>query len=167
MKTIGIVGCSGFMGNAVCCGMKHAFEIIGYDKKDPTCIHHIGHGIDQGIGDSNPYFLMLEKVDGPIFICVPTPMNADGGSNINIVTKACKEIDEAAELLKKRATLIIKSTVPPGTTEKINEKLKNSVVVFNPEFLREATAIEDFKNQDRIIIGGPHEGTAIVNKCIN
>ena len=54
----------------------------------------------------------------------------------------------------KSKILIIKSTVPPGTTLKLNKSLKTKNILFNPEFLTEANFIEDFKNQNRIIIGG-------------
>jgi len=47
--------------------------------------------------------------------------------------------------------------VPPGTTERIQEKHKDMFLVFNPEFLTEANAVEDFKNQNRIILGGDNE----------
>ena len=50
--------------------------------------------------------------------------------------------------------IVVKSTVPPGTTEKWNKMYKNISIVFNPEFLTEANSIEDFKNQNRIIVGG-------------
>jgi UDPglucose 6-dehydrogenase len=51
--------------------------------------------------------------------------------------------------------VVIKSTVPPGTTQNLQEKTGDYCnVVFNPEFLTEANHIEDFKNQKRIILGG-------------
>jgi len=60
--------------------------------------------------------------------------------------------------------VVIKSTIPPGTTEKLNEECKHIQVVFNPEFLTEANFIEDFKNQSRIIIGGPRPASTKVRQ---
>jgi UDPglucose 6-dehydrogenase len=57
-------------------------------------------------------------------------------------------------LNKKDFIVIIKSTIPPGTTERLNTLNKNINIVFNPEFLTEANAVEDYKNQNRIVIGG-------------
>lgn len=158
MKTIGLVG-RGFVGNAVLKGMEHAFKVAYYDK----------HKKDK-FADSNPYCSNLGEVlkfaDGPIFLCLPTPMNKDGSADISIVEEVVENINLMSVLAqsKRKATLIIKSTVPPGTTEMLNNKYNFVECVFNPEFLREATAVEDFKNQDRIIIGGPHKAVSRVKQ---
>ena len=55
--------------------------------------------------------------------------------------------------------MAIKSTIPPGTTNRLNKECKNISVIFNPEFLTEANFIDDFKNQNRIIIGGERPST--------
>ena len=154
MKTIGLVGV-GFVGNAVLKGMEHAFDVAYYDKynrdKRP---------------DSNTYCCELKdvvkSVDGPIFLCLPTPMTKDGSADISIVEQVVEEINYMRP--SRKPVLIIKSTVPPGTTEYLNKKYDKIDCVFNPEFLREATAVEDFKNQDRIIIGGPHKAVSRVKQ---
>ena len=89
-----------------------------------------------------------------IFVCLPTPMNSDGSCNLNIVESVIKELNIIGEYL-----VVIKSTIPPGTTEKFNDKYKNIDIVFNPEFLTEANAVDDFENQTRIILGGSKKGT--------
>ena len=53
--------------------------------------------------------------------------------------------------------MVIKSTVPPRTCEQLNNKFLSVSIVFNPEFLTEKNPVEDFKNQDRIILGGNTE----------
>ena len=63
-------------------------------------------------------------------------------------------------------TIVVKSTIPPGTTAKWNSLFTNIQIVFNPEFLTEANSIEDFKNQNRIIIGGPRPATTKVKRDI-
>jgi UDPglucose 6-dehydrogenase len=54
--------------------------------------------------------------------------------------------------------------VPPGTTKKWNKMFEDMDVVFNPEFLTEANSINDFKNQNRIIIGGPKKAASKVRR---
>ena len=133
---IGIIG-QGFVGTAVREGLKQHYDIHTYDLKEKCTCESI-----------------LELVDESdvIFVCVPTPMKKDGSCDISIVEGV---IDEIEDVDISGKIVVIKSTVPPGTTERLNKKYKNISVVFNPEFLTEANFIEDFKNQDRIIIGGP------------
>ena len=183
MKSIGVIG-QGFVGGALSEGMKHVFNVYSYDIKNPFEIKEteLGSGnvsmitlpyytassedtieIKQGkslLYVNNPYRKIAQIVDGPIFLCVPTPMNSDGSCNTSIVEKIVEEFDS----LKMDLVLVVKSTVIPGTVEKLNEKYKNVQICFNPEFLTEANAVEDFKNQDRIIIGGPRPATNIVKQ---
>tara|TARA_R110000824_G_scaffold255131_5_gene444094 strand:+ start:48 stop:710 length:663 start_codon:yes stop_codon:yes gene_type:complete len=85
-------------------------------------------------------------------------MKSDGSCSIAIVESVIGEINE----LSDNHIVVLKSTVPPGTTEGLNRKFGRVSVVFNPEFLTEANFIEDFKNQDRIIVGGPRPASTIV-----
>lgn len=134
MKTIGVVG-QGFVGKAVNEGMRSYYSVETYDKfKDSTC-------------DSIQELCEKTKI---IFVCVPTPMNSDGVCNTDIVKNVILEVDRYS----KGHICVIKSTVPPGTTEQINSLCCDVKTVFNPEFLTEANYLEDFKNQNRIIIGG-------------
>ncbi len=139
---VGIIGL-GYVGTALREGFKLTHHIETYDlRKDlSTCV-----SVNE----------LLKKTD-ILFICVPTPMNEDGSSNIDIVKNTIKEISLSKNVKEK--ILIIKSTVPPGTTESLNKKYNNLEIVFNPEFLTEANFIEDFKNQNRIILGGPRPAT--------
>jgi len=86
-----------------------------------------------------------------IFVCLPTPMNLNGSCNFSIVEDVVKDINQYTNNNK---VVAIKSTIPPGTTADLDKKYKNINIVFNPEFLTEANFIDDFKNQNRIIIGG-------------
>ena len=137
---IGIIG-QGFVGTAVKEGLKKFHEIDTFDldetKRDVDYIEDI---IDR---------------NNIIFVCLPTPMKKDGSCDISIVENTVMELDNLALTRQcSNRIVVIKSTIPPGTTEKLNEECKHIQVVFNPEFLTEANFIEDFKNQDRIIIGG-------------
>jgi UDPglucose 6-dehydrogenase len=88
-----------------------------------------------------------------VFVAVGTP-TIDGQAYLKPLFEAC---ERAAELMKPNSIMVIKSTVPIGTTRKIKEALyldKRGVsIVSNPEFLREGSAFEDFLNPDRIVVG--------------
>ncbi len=95
-----------------------------------------------------------------IFVAVGTPPAPEGGYNLTMLFDAVEQIIKAANEPK---TIVIKSTVPPGTGEKVAAQAATAPhrleVVNNPEFLREGTAIHDFMNPDRIVFGaGTAEG---------
>lgn len=141
MKTIGIIG-QGFVGTAVNEGLAKHYNIETYDiAKDSTC-------------DSLEELYSKSTI---IFLCLPTPMERDGSCHLGIIEPVLKELNELGKTI-----VVVKSTIPPGTTEKWNKKHKNIDIVFNPEFLTEANSIEDFKNQNRIIVGGPRPATTKV-----
>jgi UDPglucose 6-dehydrogenase len=87
------------------------------------------------------------------FVAVPTPMRKDGSADLRIVESV---LDQLASVPGDRIA-VVKSTVPPGSTELWNKKYESTGlrVVFNPEFLTEANALSDFMNQNRIVLGGP------------
>ena len=89
-----------------------------------------------------------------VFICVQTPNNLETNS---VDTKFLESaINEVNNLDNRDLIITIKSTIPPYEIEKICNKvgLDKDSLTFNPEFLREGTAIDDFFNPDRIVIGG-------------
>jgi UDPglucose 6-dehydrogenase len=141
--TLGIIG-QGFVGTAVREGLKDFFNIETYDiAKESTC-------------DS---LETLVKKANTIFLCLPTPMDKNGTCHLGIIEPVLKELNELG-----KKTIVVKSTIPPGTTEKWNKKYSNIDIVFNPEFLTEANSINDFKNQNRIIIGGPKNAASRVRR---
>lgn len=81
-----------------------------------------------------------------IFICVPTPRMPDGSAGLSAVESAFGGI-------KGEKIVVIKSTVPPGTTERLQKQYPQHKVLFNPEFLTERKAWEDFIKPDRQIVG--------------
>lgn len=89
-----------------------------------------------------------------IFIAVGTPSTPDGSANLSYVFDA---VNELADYIIDDAVLVVKSTVPVGTTNKIKQILskkgKANSVAFNPEFLKEGDAINDFMHPDRVILG--------------
>jgi len=145
---IGIVG-QGYVGTAIKVGFESYYSLETYDKFDEsksTC------DLGKLVEDCNV-----------IFVCVPTPMDKDGSCHTGIVEEVVNEINQLSLAFNQHSSksriVVIKSTVPPGTTERINKNCKAISVIFNPEFLTEANFIDDFKNQTRIILGGTRKGT--------
>jgi UDPglucose 6-dehydrogenase len=97
------------------------------------------------------------------FITVGTPSQSDGSVDLKFVEEASKEIGEALKEKGNSHLIVVKSTVPPGTTEKLvktniekqSEKIcgKHFSLCFNPEFLREGNAVYDTLHPDYIVIG--------------
>ena len=92
-----------------------------------------------------------------IFIAVGTPTSLEGdNADLSQIYSCAKEISES---LRDESIIIVKSTVPVGTCDRIEEIIseknptKKFEVVSNPEFLREGSAISDFENPDRIVVG--------------
>ena len=123
----------GWVGTAVESGFQPIAEIRCHDKYRDT------ESLNSVVNNSDILFLAL-----------PTPMAEDGSCDISIVEEVSAKIDKVA---KKRKTIVIKSTVPPGTTKMLSEKYKKHAWAFNPEFLTQANFINDFLEQDRIILG--------------
>ncbi len=97
-----------------------------------------------------------EAVDGAsvVFIALPTPSDEGGAVDTSILDRA---VADMAASLPAGSILAIKSTVPVGTARRISQMPaiaeRDVRVVSNPEFLREGSAVEDFKKPDRIVIG--------------
>jgi len=132
---IGIIG-QGFVGNAVYQKFKNYYRVLTYDKY--TSNHN---STLENLIENSQY----------IFVCLPTPMNTDGSCNTDIIEEV---LDQVNTITEENKVIIIKSTVIPKTTERLNQKYEFLNIVFNPEFLTERNAVEDYNNQSRIILGG-------------
>tara|TARA_Y100001963_G_scaffold154160_1_gene242350 strand:+ start:1004 stop:1864 length:861 start_codon:yes stop_codon:yes gene_type:complete len=144
MQRIGVVG-NGFVGNAIANGFKKTkLEVFVYDIDDSISTH------------SYDDVLSCEYV----FVCLPTPMtHMEGGEcNLSFIEKFFQGIE------KSDSIFIIKSTVPIGTTRRLQEKYTNLKIVHNPEFLTAANAEYDFLHSDRHVIGGDGESLKSVEK---
>jgi UDPglucose 6-dehydrogenase len=90
-------------------------------------------------------------------------MKKSGECDLGILASALNEISECVKALNKHGYIVvIKSTIPPGSTNTLNSIYQDLDIVFNPEFLTEANANEDYKNQNRIIVGGERPGSTRV-----
>jgi UDPglucose 6-dehydrogenase len=136
---VGIIGC-GFVGSSLREGLKDSNEINVFDKYNTelSTVSNLQELVD---------------VSDIIFVCLPTPMKKTGECDTTLVEETVHSV--AGMSGDTRKVVVIKSTVPPGTTKRLQQSTKgNCSVIFNPEFLTEANHIEDFKNQKRIILGG-------------
>jgi UDPglucose 6-dehydrogenase len=94
-----------------------------------------------------------------MFLCVPTPMGVGGIADLAAVEAV---IEETRDALPAGCVVVNKSTVPVGTSVRTAELLERDdvEVVSNPEFLREGTAVHDFLNPDRIVVGSNQQDAA-------
>jgi len=96
-----------------------------------------------------------------VFLAVGTPPRPDGTVDMSYLESAGKEVCDALAAADGReiVTIVVKSTVPAGTNRRLHAMLRAQanaqvLVVSNPEFLREGSAVKDFLEPDRIVIGG-------------
>lgn len=178
MKII-VVG-AGFVGlthAAVCSEYGH--EVYAYDTdqtrlaayrsadrerieqyvNEPGLVSIIAENLDRYLFFINDLADVVEGADA-IFLCLPTPPNRDGSSDLSIYFNA---VDHLCRLLAqrkdtKRVVLINKSTVPIGTSRQLERVLRdhqvpNAGVASNPEFLPEGDAVERSRRPDRVVVG--------------
>jgi nucleotide sugar dehydrogenase len=127
---IGIIG-YGFVGKALEASLRDNVEIINIDPKLGTQIK-----------------ALKAFTPDAIFICVPTPTNKDLSQDISILTSVINEIKE----LNLNTLTVLKSTVLPNYITEIESLIPE--FVYNPEFLREKHAIQDFIDSKLIVFGG-------------
>lgn len=130
---IGIVGV-GMVGTP----LKRYFEDVkGYQRQSNLFLY-----------DTDPqkkYSDNVSKAD-VVFVCVPTPRTPEDKANLSA-------LDSAFKTIKGSKVVVIKSTIPPGTTESFQKKYPRHKILFNPEFLTEKQAWDDFIKPDRQIVG--------------
>ena len=87
-----------------------------------------------------------------VYLCVPTPQRDDGSADLSYIEQAAAEL---APSLRPGAVVVNKSTVPVGSTRVVEQILgrPDVKVVSNPEFLREGSAVADFLEPDRVVVG--------------
>jgi len=156
--------CFAHLGHDVICADIVAEKIERLREGDVP-IHEAGlselvrEGIDSG---RLSFVLGAENAVGDadfIYLCVPTPQAADGSADLSYLQSAAAEISAN---LQTGAVVVNKSTVPVGSTHLVEQAMNRSdiPVVSNPEFLREGTAVDDFLNPDRVIIGADDQVAA-------
>ncbi|MFB3926725.1 MAG: nucleotide sugar dehydrogenase [Syntrophales bacterium] len=167
------------------CFSKMGHKVIGVDV-NPMKVELINQGrspiVEKGIAEmlgeavSNHQFSAVTSSKEAViqtdmsFVCVGTPSNGNGTQNLSYVKNVCLEIGES---LKEKAgfhTVVIRSTLIPGTVEntvipylekKSGKKAGvDFAVFFNPEFMREGSSVHDFFHPPMTVIGGPDDSSA-------
>jgi UDPglucose 6-dehydrogenase len=141
--TIGIVG-YGFVGKAVA-QLNEFFPVEIYDP----------------FIDEYMFNLKAFKQD-IVFVCVPTPSKENGELDTTIVEQVTKQW---RGLTTKESILVVKSTVPPGTTAMLCNMFSTDKIIHNPEFLSQNTAMEDFRKPEEVVIG--HYNRSAAEKLVN
>ncbi len=173
-RKVGVVG-YGFVGEAVAKGLAPVADVIVYDKAKGWCLctdkgeSVLGWGWVDATCLPPPPSVWDRLVENCpiIFVCVPTPMKPGGACDTSIVRDVVKQLADANQYRRDGAegvgvpfaghvmpTIVIKSTVPPGTTARLQEEFRWLNLVFSPEFLTEADSLRDFAEMDRVILGG-------------
>jgi UDPglucose 6-dehydrogenase len=167
---IAVIG-TGYVGIASTIGFaEFGHHVVGYDILADR-IHQLQRGLtpyhEAGLSESLARHLqsgavaftddLKTAVEGASFIliAVGTPTTENGSADLSAVEHVTKAL---AELDLGGAVVVLRSTVPPGTCDRLASQLRgNAEVIYSPEFLREGSAVGDFLNPDRVVIGGSSE----------
>lgn len=168
MVTVGVVGL-GYVGAVTATGMSIlGHKVIGVDR-DAYHISVLANGlwpeptmVDYWYNCGQPPRLLklVTADDGTsylplaecsvVFICVGTPLAVSGGVDVSAVEAACAQV---AAVVPPETVIAIRSTVPPGTTDRLDRRYKQPVI-HNPEFLREGSGLADFLDPSLVVFGG-------------
>lgn len=167
MAGIGVIG-AGYVGlTTAACFARLGHEVVCADvapekvealSRAEVVAHEPGlpELVAEGVRGGRLRFVLgnaeaLSDVDF-VFLCVPTPTGPDGAADLSAVHAV---LGEARDAVRPGCVLVLKSTVPPGTTERVAGLLGRDdvAVVSNPEFLREGHAVDDFLRPQRVVVG--------------
>ncbi|GAA0207234.1 UDP-glucose/GDP-mannose dehydrogenase family protein [Saccharothrix mutabilis subsp. mutabilis] len=165
MARIGVIGagyvglttaaCFAHLGHEVVCADVDAGKVAALRRAEVTAHEpRLAELVADGVADGTLDFVLgngpaLTGVDF-VFLCVPTPTGEDGAADLSAVDAVLAETELSD------CVLVVKSTVPPGTADRIAADVRVPVVS-NPEFLREGHAVDDFLRPQRIVVGGEEE----------
>lgn len=164
---VGIVGL-GRVGLVTAACLARGNPVLGWDV-DPARVEDVRNrhspfheeGLAKQMADVGD---QLHATDDPahlskaklVILCVPTPPREDGSADLSFIRQA---VGSLAPLLPANATLVVRSTVPPGSGAEVEQWLRSAGradvgVVSAPEFLAEGTAVRDLLQAPRLVVGG-------------
>ena len=173
-QTLGVVGvgyvgltsgaCLASLGHRVVCGDVDAAKV---ERLQSGVIPIVEAGLSElvadGLASGRLEFVVgaaaVAEVADVVFLCVPTPQGDDGSADLSFIRAASAEI---GPVLRSGSVVVNKSTVPVGSTRVVEGVIQRSdvSVVSNPEFLREGTAVRDFLEPDRVVVGSADRAAA-------
>jgi len=183
MKSIGIFGL-GYVGVVTAaCMAKEGYRVYGVDISEtkvqlinegfsPIVEEQIGELVKDAVSNGNltahtDAELVVSNCD-ILFVCVGTPSAKNGSLNTDYIERVCMDIGLAAAKLKKKVLLVVRSTLLPGSIEKVvlpavargagKPVSEVAEVLFHPEFLREGSSVYDFYNPPKIVVGESGNG---------
>jgi GDP-mannose 6-dehydrogenase len=182
---LGYVGCV-----SLGCLSKNGHQVIGVDLNDtkvdfinkgkPTIVEkeidniiYEQHKLGNISATTNSIQAVIDT--NVSFICVGTPSTSSGHLNLNAIHKVAEEIGGGIREKKSFHAVVIRSTVLPGTNEKVSKIIedvsgkkcnKDFAVISNPEFLREGSAVKDFYNPPFTLIGSNNKRSIKIMKKI-
>ena len=170
MTRIAIIG-SGVVGSATGKGFhKMGHKVVFYDVLKDQLLPLLEHGycISENIKD------VISKSDVS-FVCVNTPNNYGGRKqDLSQLMSALYDIANVLDSIRKYHLVVLRSTILPGTMRNVildylekncsSQRGKDYDICYNPEFLRERTALDDFMNPDRVVIGLERKNTKISSR---
>ena len=138
---IGVIG-KGFVGSTIYEGLGQINNKMSfYDPKFPSKMEDV---LDTEV----------------VFVCVPTDQKDDGSCDISIVEDVVLKLKQCAY----NGMIAIKSTVVPGTTQKLINRWEDDRICFVPEFLRERSALTDFMlHHDVLVVGAQNHSRTIID----
>jgi len=182
---LGYVGCV-----AAGCLAKHGHKVVGVDPQQ-TKVDYINDGLPTIIEEGIAELLAAQHAAGRIsatvsageavaatevsFICVGTPPTAEGHLDLRAIERVAEEIGFALAAKRQRHVIALRSTVLPGTREKVAEIMARAsgriagqdfAVVSNPEFLREGTSVRDFFNPPFTLLGSDCEWATATMRAV-
>ena len=176
---LGYVGCV-----SAACFAKEGHEVVGCDVNE-TKVGIVNSGrspiVETGVGDFIGEMVAAGRLRATTdsaeavnatdasLVCVGTPSNPNGSLDLTYVKRVCKEIGAALEQKRERHTVVLRSTMLPGTIESVvipalevysgKKAGRDFGVCVNPEFLREGTSLKDFYAPPFTLIGADDEDT--------
>lgn len=173
-RTVAVIGV-GYVGLPTAATLAHLGHRVTCGDADPTKVAMLERGqvpivedrleelVREGQAAGRLRFVVGARaaVEGAefVFLCVPTPQGDDGSADLSYVEAVAEEIGPH---LAPGAVIVNKSTVPVGSTLVVERVLgrHDVIVVSNPEFLREGTAVADSLHPERIVVGADDQSAA-------